>query len=144
MYKEENLSPAEKALESALGQLKPISNTMNRDTFMFNAGRASAGRKRPWQIVSGALTILLLCSILIHPDTNSIQTFPSDSQQIPLEVARFQYQSVQTDSSDLSDYTILRDNILANGLEALPFESGIRDTEPIMNRKQLLENMLSL
>jgi hypothetical protein len=144
MYKEENLTPAEKALESALGQLKPISNTINRDVFMFNAGRASVGRKRPWQILSGALTILLLCSIIIRLGTNGVQSLPSDSEQIQFEIARLQYKPVQTDSSDLFDYTMLRDNILANGLEALPFESGIRDTEPIMNRKQLLENMLSL
>ncbi len=143
MYKEENLSPAEKALEFALGQLTPISNTLNRDVFMFNAGRAIAGRKRPWQIFSGALTILLLCLILIHPDTNGVQNLPSDSEQIQFEVARLQNQNVQTDSSDLSDYTILRDNVLANGLEALQSQSGIRASETI-NQKQLLENMLSL
>jgi hypothetical protein len=91
MYKEENLSPAEKALESALGQLKPISNTMNRDVFMFNAGRASVGRKRPWQIISGALTILLLCSIMLHPETNGVQSLPSGSEQIQFEIARLQY-----------------------------------------------------
>jgi hypothetical protein len=144
MYKEENLSPAEKALESALGQLKPISNTMNRDVFMFNAGRASVGRKRPWQIISGALTILLLCSIMLHPETNGVQSLPSGSEQIQFEIARLQYKSVQTDSSDLLGYTMLRDNILTNGLEALPSQSGIRASETVMNQKQLLESMLSL
>jgi len=143
MYKEENLSPAEKALESALGQLNPISNTMNRDIFMFNAGRASAGRKGPWQIVSGALTILLLCSFLIQFQTNGVQNLPSGSDQIQFEIARLQNQSVQTDSSDLLSYTMLRDNILTTGLEALQSQSGIRASETI-NQKQLLESMLSL
>ena len=143
MYKEENLSPAEKALESALGQLNPISNTMNRDIFMFNAGRASAGRKGPWQIVSGALTILLLSLILIHPQNNGVQNLPSGSGQSQYEIAHLQYEYVQTDSSDLSDYTMLRDNILTTGLEALQSQSGIRASETI-NQKQLLESMLSL
>jgi len=144
MYKEENLTSAEKALESALGQLKPLANTMNRDVLMFNAGRASASRKHPWQILSGALTILLLCSILIHPETNGVQSLSSSPAQIESVIAQLQHQPVQTDSSDLLGYTILRDNILTNGLEALQLQSGIRDPEPIMNRKQLLESMLSL
>ena len=144
MYKEENLSPAEKALESALGPLKPLANTMNRDELMFNAGRASVGRKRPWKILSGTLTILLLCSILIHTQTNGVQSLPSGSEQIQFEIARLQNQSVETDSSDLLDYTMLRDNVLANGLEALQTQSGIRASGTVMNRKQLLEKMLSL
>ena len=144
MYKEENLSPAEQALESALGQLKPIANTIDRDVFMFHAGRASVGRKRPWQIISGALTILLLCSILINPETNGVQDLPFDSEQIQFEISRLQHQPEQADSSDLSDYTMLRDNVLANGLEALQYQSGTRNPEPIVNRKQLLESMLSL
>ena len=144
MYKEENLSPAEKALESALGQLKPISNTMNRDIFMFNAGRASAGRKYLWQILSGTLTILLLCSIIINPETNRVQSLPAGSDQIQFEIAQIHYQPLEADSSDLLDYTMLRDNVLANGLEALQPKSGIRASGTVMNRKQLLESMLSL
>jgi len=62
MYNEENLTPAEQELESVLGQLKPIANTLNRDELMFNAGRATAGKKLPWQMLSGALIVLLLCS----------------------------------------------------------------------------------
>ena len=145
MYKKENLTSAEKTLESALGQLKPIANTIDRDVLMFNAGRASVGKKFPWQIISGALTILLLCSIIIHPETNGIQSLPSGSEQTKfIEIAQIHYQPVQADSSDLLDYTMLRDNILANGLEALQFRQGTGQSAPIINRKQLLESMLSL
>ena len=60
MYNEENLTPAEQELESVLGQLKPIANTLNRDVLMFNAGRATVGKKLPWQMFSGVLIVLLL------------------------------------------------------------------------------------
>ena len=82
MQNEENLSPAERELESALGQLKPVSNTLNRDVLMFNAGRATAGRKQPWQMLSGVLTVLLLCSVLVRPDLDGAGTLSSDR---PLE-----------------------------------------------------------
>ena len=145
MYKEENLTPAEKALESTLGQLKPIANTMNRDVLMFNAGRASAGRKYPWQILSGALTILLLCSILIRPDLNEVQSLPSGPEPSQLQIAQIQYNVAKAAfSHDSLAYTILREDIIRYGLDALQFRQGTGQSEPIKDRKQLLESMLSL
>ena len=144
MYKEENLTPAEQALESALGQLKPIANTLNRDVLMFNAGRASVGRKQPWQMLSGVLTILLLCSVLIRPDLNGVQSLPSGPEPSQFQIAQIQYQPVQAESPDLLAYPMLRDNIVRHGLDALQFQPGTRHSEPLKNRKQLLETMLSL
>lgn len=141
MYEEENLSPAEQALESALGQLKPVSNTLNRDVFMFNAGRASAGRKRSWQMLSGVLTILLLCSVLIRPSQNR-GTIPSDSVQNQFQVARSQYQPAQAESSETLSYPRLRDNIIKYGLDALP-EQQTPSNNSDRNQKEWLDSMLS-
>ena len=142
MYEEENLTHAEKALESALSQLKPITNTLNRDTFMFNAGRASAGRKWSWQILSGLLTILLFFSVLIRPNLNG-RIVPSGSMQNQVRIVQNQYQPAQAESPDSMAYPRLRENIIKYGLDALPLQQTKRYNEPIRNQKQWLDNMLS-
>jgi hypothetical protein len=143
MQNEENLSPAERELESALGQLKPISNTLNRDVLMFNAGRATAGQKRPWQMLSGVLTILLLCSVLVHPDLDGAGSLSSDPEPDQFQVMQTSYQPLQAESSDSLAYPKLRQNIVRYGLDALRFQQGMSHSEPVENRKQLLESMLS-
>jgi hypothetical protein len=143
MYNEENLNPAEQELESALGQLKPIANTLNRDVLMFNAGRATAGKKRPWQMLSGVLTVVLLCSVWIRPDLNGTQNLSSVPEPGELPMAQTLYQPVQAESSGSLTYPVLRQNIVRYGLDALRFQQGMSHSEPLKDRKELLESMLS-
>jgi hypothetical protein len=144
MYEEENLSPAEQALESALGQLKPIANTLNRDAFMFNAGRASVGRKRPWQILSGVLTIILLCSIFIRPELNNSKiVVPSAPEQNNFQIAQTQKQPVEADFEGSLTYPALRENVIKYGMDALQLQESARHSEAPRSRKQWLDSMLS-
>jgi hypothetical protein len=143
MYNEENLTPAERELESALGQLKPIANTLKRDVLMFNAGRATAGKKLPWQMFSGGLIVLLLCSVLIHPDSNGVRSFSSGPEPGTFQMTQTLYQPVQSESRGSLTYPILRENIVRYGLDALRFQQGTSRSEPLRNRKQLLESILS-
>ncbi len=143
MYKEENLTPAEQELESVLGQLKPIANTLSRDVLMFNAGRASAGKKLPWQMFSGGLIVLLLCSVLIRPDSNGVRNFSSGPEPSEFQMTQTLYQPVQSEFRGSLAYPMLRENIVRYGLDALRFQQDTRSSEPLKNRKQLLESMLS-
>ena len=143
MHKEEGLTPAEQELESALGQLKPAANTLSRDGLMFNAGRAVAGGKKPWQMLSGALMVLLLCSMLIRSDIYGPRE-PSpghDPEQFPM--AQTMHRPVLTESAGTLAYPRLRLNIVRHGLDALPLKQGTSNGAQHTNRKQLLESMLS-
>jgi hypothetical protein len=143
MYNEENLNPTEQELESALGQLKPIANTLNRDVLMFNAGRAAAGKKRPWQMLSSVLVVLLLCSVWVRPDLNGTQSLSSGPEPGEFRMAQASYQPVQAESPDSLAYPMLRQNIVRYGLNALRFQQGMSHSEPLKDRKELLESMLS-
>ena len=143
MYNEENLNPAEQELESALGQLKPIANTLNRDVLIFNAGRATAGKKRPWQMFSGVLVVLLLCSVWVRPDLNGTQSLSSVPEPGEFQMTQALYQPVQAESRDSLAYPMLRQNIVRYGLDALRFQQGMSHSEPLEDRKTLLESMLS-
>ena len=143
MYNEENLNPAEQELESVLGQLKPIANTLNRDVLMFNAGRATAGKKRPWQMFSGVLTVVLLCSIWVRPDLNGTQSLSSGPEPGEFRMEQASYQPVPAESPDSLAYPMLRQNIVRYGLDALRFQEGMSHSEPLKDRKELLESMLS-
>jgi hypothetical protein len=138
MYKEEDLSPSQKALESALGQLKPITNTMNRDELMFNAGRASVRGKLHWQMLSGTLAVLLICSFLFRSDMNETYNLPAGTQHEQIQIAQTQYQPAETSSFDSMSYPILRENVIKYGLDALQSQQSTSQNEPPLNRKQWL------
>ena len=97
MQNKEDLSPAEKALESALGQLKPAVNRLSRDELMFKAGRAMAGSKSPWQLLCGVLTVLLLGSVLVRTGSNETPKLADPIEPTRFEVAQF----VVANASDL-------------------------------------------
>jgi hypothetical protein len=143
MYNEENLTPADREFESVLGQLKPTVNTLNRDALMFNAGRAIAGKKRPWQMLSGVLAILLFCSLLNLSDLDRARKLSSGPEPYEYRMTQTLYQPVQAESPGSLAYPMLRENIIRYGLDALRFQQGMNRSEPIKNRKQLLESMLS-
>jgi len=143
MYEEEGLTPAERELESALGQLKPAPNLLNRDELMFSAGIAAAGKKRPWQMLSGALTILLLCSVLVRIDLNGAGELSSPPNSAQFQVARTSHRPVQVESGGSLEYVTLRRNVVERGLDALPLRRGVSGGAQRKSRRQLLESMLS-
>lgn len=143
MHKEEGLTPAERELESVLGQLKPASNTPNRDELMFNAGRAAAGGKRPWQMLSGILTLLLLGSVLVRVGSNEPKGLPSVPVMAQREPARAPSRSVRPESGGSMEYVTLRRNVVERGLDALPPRRAASGGSASKNRRQLLESMLS-
>jgi anti-sigma factor RsiW len=144
MYNEEDLTPSERELESALGQLKPVTNTLNRDVLMFNAGRVTAGKKRPWQMLSVVLALLLFCSVLNRPDQNGARSLSSGPGPGEFQMMQTSYRAVQAEPSGSLAYPILRQNIVRYGLNALRFQQGVSHSEPLEDRKQLLDSMLSL
>ena len=143
MYSEKDMTPAEQELESALGQLKPVANTLNRDALMFNAGRAAIGKKRPWQMLSGALTVLLFFSILIGPALNGPRRSSSPPTPGELQITQTLYQPIQAESPGSLAYPMLRQNVVRYGLDALRFQQDTSRSDPLKNRKQWLESMLS-
>ncbi len=143
MYKEEGLTPAERELESVLGQLTPACNTLNRDKLMFNAGIAAAGKKRPWQMLSGALTLLLLGSVLVQIDLNGARELSSPPIVAQHEVTGPLNRSGQLKSRGSLEYVTLRQNVVERGLDALPLRRGVSGGAQHKSRKQLLESMLS-
>lgn len=143
MQHEENLSPAEQALESALSQLRPAATRLNRDELMFNAGRAAAGRKGSWQMLSGVLTVLLLGSVLIRPGLNGSRELPSPADTPRFEMAQALHHPVQVESRGSLEYVTLRQKVIERGLDALPLRRGVGSTELPMSRRQLLDSMLS-
>ena len=143
MYNEENLNPVEQELESALGQLKPIANTLNRDVLMFNAGRATVGKKRPWQMLSGVLVVLLLCSVWVRPDLDVARNLSPGPEPGQFQMTQAMYQPAKAESPDSLAYPMLRQNIVRYGLDALRFQEGMSHSEPLKDRKELLESMLS-
>jgi hypothetical protein len=140
---EEGLTPAEQELESVLGQLKPAPNMLNRDELMFNAGIAAAGRKRPWQMLSGVLTILLLGSVLVQVGLNGGGELSSPPITAQHETAQTLNRSVQFESGGSLGYVTLRRNVVERGLDALPLRRGVSGGAQRKNRKQLLKSMLS-
>ena len=143
MHKEEGLTPAEQELESVLGQLKPTANTLNRDGLMFNAGRAAAGRKKPWQMLSGTLMVMLLCSVLIRSDMHGPRESSPAGDPGQYRMAQAVYRTVQTKPSASLAYPTLRKNIVRHGLDALPLKQGAGNGDQHKSRKQWLESMLS-
>jgi len=144
MYEEEDLSPSEKALESALGQLKPIANSMSRDVLMFKAGRMSAGSKRPWQILSSTLFILLFCSVLLRLDSNVINNVPTNSEQNHIQVVQVKYQPTEINSYDSMAYPRLVEKFLDEGLDGLDFHQVASNNQTLINQRDLLDSLMKL
>jgi len=143
MHKEEGLTPAERELESVLGRLKPAASTLNRDELMFNAGRATAGRARPWQMLSVVLMALLLCSVLIRPEIYESRESSRPHDPGQLRIVQTTYRPAKTDSPGPLVYPTLRRNIVRDGLDAWPLKQDISSGAQHKNRKQWLESMLS-
>lgn len=144
MYNENELTPAQQELEAALRQVRPAQDGPNRELFWFNAGRASARTARPWQVLSGALTILLLCSLLIRPDVDLPQRESAPVQFAAQQGISAGEELLPDEPAQASAYLALRQRIVRRGLDALPSQAstpGTSMTRP-QNQTLWLERML--
>ncbi len=146
MQNHEGLTPAEQELETSLSGLKPNVGVMDRDHFMFEAGRASARRgHRLWQGLALSLVAMLLISILIRPEPVIVEV-PTTLVANNVETSTIP-QLKQTSEERLEafrEYVQTRQAVLERGVEALTTPPVHRDSvkEAPMTR-QSLEEFLS-
>jgi hypothetical protein len=148
---DDRLTPSERELEAALGDLKPAGASLNRDQLMFQAGKASAKRQNHfWQAVSACLGVVLVGSLAYHVPPRTVQTSvvtvanqaqPAPSAEVTsqrYEMPGFRY----FESS--SEYTRMRAAVLSRGIDALPASNPAPATqkqEPLT--EQDLDRILS-
>ena len=129
-----SLSPNERELEARLGRLHPASPAIRRDALMFRAGQAAGQRlARRWRV---ATTTLLACGLvagwprpafrngadtrqrLVSATTSSppapAVTHPAPAGTLPVVA------SVPLPRRAVAHYLLLREQVVREGLEALP------------------------
>ncbi|MBN1846938.1 MAG: hypothetical protein JW810_14725 [Sedimentisphaerales bacterium] len=130
MSQENGLTPAQRELEAALGGLQPAAMQIERDRFLYQAGRASATRRnRAWPVLTAALSVMLGLSLL-HRGEPEIQTVPVERivyVQSPGHAPAAVFPAAGwTPAADpdllqaQAYYVQLRDRVLTEGLDALP------------------------
>jgi len=122
MRDEDALTGAERELAAALGGLQPAAAGLDRSRLMFDAGRAAGRRgRRLWQGVSGALAAGLLALLALRPGAGvptAPEALPGETQ---MALATTRPQSpLPPIRPEAGRYALLRDRVLARGLEALP------------------------
>ncbi len=138
MRNEEELTPADRELEEALGSLRPQRPAIDRDALMFRAGRVSAGRRGIfWQAASVALAACLAVSLARGPEVREVE-----------RIVRVPVAWVGTSSTTLAQlpdapadggYIRIRDIVLREGLDALPVSaSAPGDAEDLRELRELL------
>ncbi len=142
MQNKNRLTPAQQELESVLSQISPAQDALNLELFMYRTGRASAGTKRPWQMLSAVLTVLLLCSVLIRPDLDVSQRESSPAHLVVFQETASVDHSRPSESPEAFAYLTLRQNVVRRGLNALPSESGMGSSAQPVHQKQWLESLL--
>ena len=126
MPEPESLTPGDNELISALGNLSPMGDAIDRDQLMFKAGRASVHRsKAVWQGTTLLLVATLCVSLLLNlQETNrpttqipmvQVQTFTPE----PLGRVDVKYERRPGDGAFLK----LRNNVLVKGVDALPTQN---------------------
>jgi hypothetical protein len=141
MYNEDKLSPAQQELESALSQIRPAQDALNHELFIFKAGRASVNTGRSWQMVSAALTVLLLCSVLIRPELDMPRREASP-HLVALDETASAHAPRPSEPVDASAYIALRQSIVRRGLNALPSGSGLGSSTQRVHQREWLESLL--
>ena len=142
MQNKNRLTPAQQELESALSQISPAQDVLNHELFLFQAGRASAGTKRPWQMLSGVLTILLFCSMLMRPDLGVSQRESAPAHRVAFQETASVDHSRPSESPEAFAYLTLRQNVVRRGMNALPPGSGMGSSTQRVHHKQWLESLL--
>ncbi|MBN1764597.1 MAG: hypothetical protein JW860_05015 [Sedimentisphaerales bacterium] len=148
MSNQENLTPAQQELESALAALQPGSSVINRDLLLFRAGRKSVRRhNRLWQTLTGTLAVMLAISLGYRPAPPSITSQFASQKTTPLTLqsSGFEKMTFTPDKSNWDDgsYFKLRKKVLEEGLDVLPRSESSTGSEIIDNPASLLKELLS-
>jgi len=144
MQNENKLTSVQQEMQSALGSLQPSRAGIDRDELMFNAGLSvGSSKKRPWQVLSVVVTLMLACSVVLHTNLwtagKAQQNWQYTQQETPtITIAKWD------SNHKAGSYIQLRNKVLDDGIDALgqDYSSG-RYSDPPMSRKELLESMLS-
>jgi hypothetical protein len=118
-----HLTPQERELEAALGDLQPAEATMDRDRVFFLAGRASGRRRRNlWQAATASLAIALGISLGVRPEPREVERLVVVTRQVPAHSDAALVSGLDRslrDSFQLApmSYINLRREVLAHGLD---------------------------
>jgi hypothetical protein len=146
MCNDYKLTPAQEVLASQLGQIRPIRETFNHDLLLFQVGQSSTGIRRPWQVLSGVLAVLLICSVLGQVTQKDPHEPIASSYVVGHPAAQNTYtstvQRVERESAGSYVYLTLREGVIEQGMDALPAQSGTRGRVLPKNRKEWMEGIL--
>ncbi|MFC1760505.1 hypothetical protein ACFL6U_00310 [Planctomycetota bacterium] len=122
---EHSLNSKDRDFEQALGRLQPHVGCASLDRLLFEAGRASkTNKQRPWQVLSGVLGLLLVCSLVgqLGPSESVISVQEDDFVVVTWSPPH----DVAPDKRLFSsrDYLAMRRAVLERGVEALPSAQG--------------------
>jgi hypothetical protein len=122
-----------------MGQLCPSAQALDQEVLIFEAGRATQGSKRPWQVMCGILMGLLCGSLIIQVPQTKPVTPTTVVQQIPARVWPVEMQ--QPDRS--MAYLELQKTVFDNGLDALPAYRTMRTiNQRQLDQETLLQDLL--
>ena len=121
MQDRENLTAADEELTEALGSLRPMRTSGDRDRLMFRAGQVSVRRgRRVWQGSTALATIALCVSLLVHsqgPEPGKTVRLAVEKPTVaPLVLEWSSAPPVVGDGA----YLKLRNEVLEKGIDALP------------------------
>ncbi len=144
MSTEYRLTRAQQELELALGKIHPASDDLSHELFLFRAGQASAGSNRPWQMLSGVLTVLLIGALFSRiPGDKPQVIFPPEPvfviQTAPSDVLR---KPVSREPGEMAAYLNLREQVLERGMDALPAQLDTRGRILPKSRQEWLDSTL--
>lgn len=128
MSNSEFLTPAERELEAALGDLAPAGGGIDRDRFLYEAGRTSARRSLHfWRAGTAAMTLALLAALAWQPRPKAAQPVVQAPEQTAPDItpvmARSTTPSPETRASlqwDENSYLVVQRRVLQLGIDALP------------------------
>jgi hypothetical protein len=134
-----------KALEAALGGMRPAAGAIDRDRLMYLAGRASVDRGRRiarfgWPLASAALLLLsvtLLARQTIWPGGKEriVYLQSGDNEQVAIATSHgfpdlpSSWPPTTHSAEGDSDYLQLRNVVLTRGIEAVPSDQRARAPE---------------
>ena len=127
MQDENGLTPAERDLESALGGLRPVAASIDRDQLMFRAGRASMQRRgRAWQSAAAVLAVGLCLSLAFRPAGRRVVPVAGVPVEPSPTVVGPELAWLPADMAwaQQGSYIRVRDDVMEHGLDALPSPSG--------------------
>lgn len=121
MQDRENLTAADEELAEALGHLRPMQASVDRERLMFRAGQISTRRaRRAWQCATVLVAVALGVSLLVRLEPaepgKTVRVAAERPVVVPLMVEWSSESPVAGDGA----YLKLRNEVLEKGLDALP------------------------